>query len=31
EALDLDEKVIRFTVTREDIPEMKQKINNYIF
>ncbi|MEH7154391.1 sporulation protein SpoOM, partial [Bacillus thuringiensis] len=20
-----------FTVTREDIPEMKQKINNYIF
>ena len=26
EALDLDEKVIRFTVTREDIPEMKQKL-----
>ena len=25
EALDLDEKVIRFTVTR-DIPEMKQKL-----
>ncbi|PEP95027.1 sporulation protein [Bacillus toyonensis] len=31
EALDLDEKVIRFTVTNEDIPTMQQKINNYIF
>ncbi|WP_166689190.1 sporulation protein [Bacillus albus] len=31
EALDLDEKVIRFTVTNEDIPAMKEKINNYIF
>ncbi|MFJ8529105.1 sporulation protein [Bacillus sp. NPDC094106] len=30
EALDLDEKVIRFTVTREDIPSMQQKINSYI-
>ena len=31
EALDLDEKVIRFTVTNEDIPTMKETINNYIF
>ncbi|MDM5188543.1 sporulation protein [Bacillus sp. DX4.1] len=30
EVLDLDEKVIRFTVTREDIPTMQQKINSYI-
>ena len=26
EALDLDEKIIRFTVTNEDIPTMKQKL-----
>lgn len=31
EALDLDEKVMRFTVTNEDIPMMKETINNYIF
>ncbi|MBL1704728.1 sporulation protein SpoOM, partial [Klebsiella pneumoniae] len=31
EALDLDEKIIRFIVTNEDIPTMKQKINNYLF
>lgn len=31
EALDLDEKVIRFTVTNEDIPMIKEKINNHIF
>lgn len=30
EALDMDEKVLRFTVKREDIPTMQQKINNYI-
>ncbi|PEE40804.1 sporulation protein [Bacillus pseudomycoides] len=30
EALDLDERVVRFTVTREDIPTMQQKINSYI-
>ncbi|KEK24037.1 sporulation protein [Bacillus gaemokensis] len=30
EALDLDEKIIRFTVTREDISTMQQKINSYI-
>ena len=30
EAMDLDEKVIRFTVTQEDIPTMQQKINSYI-
>ncbi|MCM3737436.1 sporulation protein [Bacillus cytotoxicus] len=30
EALDMDEKVLRFTVKREDIPTMQQKINSYI-
>ncbi|WP_459503036.1 sporulation protein [Bacillus sp. C1] len=30
EALDLDERVVRFTVTREDIPVMQEKINRYI-
>lgn len=30
EALDMDEKVLRFTVKREDIPIMQQKINSYI-
>lgn len=30
EAMDLDERLIRFTVTSADIPVMEQKINNYI-
>lgn len=30
EALDLDEKLIHFSVTSADIPVMAQKINNYI-